>query len=273
MVIWRIIVSFIKNLHGRRKRRNERLGQGISLLVPFKTDGAERERAWSWLRQYWACQLPKAQIVEQSNEDAPFRKTRAINEAYKRATGDVICILDADAYLDAEVILEAARRIREDLHYWAIPYRRLYRLTESASNLVVSSDPADPLKFSDPPPASVYVNESGQSIGHWFGAMVQIFPREAFEVVNGADDRFAGWGGEDASLMKAIDTLYHRHKTLDSPVYHLWHPTSAGKWFGTKTWKDQGKATNSKLTTRYGKAFNDSAKMRALVSEPDHGSL
>jgi hypothetical protein len=248
-------------------------GKGISLLVPFKTDHAERAAAWEWLSEYWSAVLPKAQIVVQSNEDRPFRKTRAINEAYKRATGDVIVILDADAYLDAEVILEAARRIREDRRYWAIPYRRLYRLTKDASNLVIASDPRDPLKFSDPPPASVYVNESGQSIGHWYGAMIQIFPREAFEAVNGADSRFRGWGGEDASMMKAIDTLYSRHQTLDAPVYHLWHPTTAGKWYGTKVWSDQGRQTNSLLTALYHNAFNNPAMMRSLVSEPGHGCV
>jgi glycosyltransferase involved in cell wall biosynthesis len=262
-------IMWFPNLFTRRKRRNEALGKGISLIVPFRGDGAERTRNWDWLLTYWETALPKAEIIVSANLDSPFCKTKAVNAGFRLATGDVIAILDADAYLDAEVLLEAAERIRADRTEWFVPYRRLYRLNAGATDLIAGSDPADPLKFADPPPASVYVNESGQSVGHHYGAMVQIFPREAFEAVNGMDERFTGWGGEDISFMRSVDTMYARHKTLDSPVFHLFHPTSAGKWYGTKTWQGQGRETNSKLTTRYNLAFNDPSKMRKLIGERD----
>jgi glycosyltransferase involved in cell wall biosynthesis len=259
------------NIIGTLRRRRRSKGYGISLLVPFTGDGAERERNWHWLRAYWRESLPLAQIVEVASYERPFCKTAAVNEAFSRSSGDVVAILDADAYLDACTLLKAAWEIRADRRNWFVPYQRMYRLTERVTSLVVESDPDDPLTLTDPPPAGAWISENGQSTGHWYGALCQIMPREAFEAVKGMDPRFRGWGGEDVSLMHSIDTLYSRHKTLNAPAYHLWHrSTSAGTGNAAKRWDGQPRAVmNSQLTSRYSKAFNDPEAMRRLISERD----
>lgn len=252
----------------RFRHRHRRHGKGVSIVIPFLTDNAERARNLDWLVRYWTAKLPKAQLIICTDCHKPFRKTNAVNSGFRLATGDVIAIIDADAFLDHRAVLEAARRIREDRREWFIPYRRMYRLTRYVTELVVSSDPSDPLILGDPPVSHAWIDEGGQSVGHHYGALASIMPREAFEAVRGMDPRFEGWGGEDISFMRSIDTLYHRHKTLDEPAYHLWHPTKAGVWKGTKQWEDQPRATmNTALTVRYNRAFNDPEAMRKLVDE------
>ena len=245
----------------------------ISLLVPFRTDHAERERNWRWLARYWRAELPGAEIVVGSDHGIPFCKTHAVNEAFRRSTGDVVVILDADCYMSGETIQECARQIRDARlrghHLWFIPYRRFYRLTELSSRLLLDTDPASPLRFGDPPPpgADDPPSPGAQSVGHRYGALIQVMPREAFIRAGGMDERFRGWGGEDSSFMHAVDTLYGRHKTVNGPVYHVHHPTIRGKWAATRQWEGQDRPEmNDPISSKYEAALGDQAKMRRLIS-------
>ena len=254
------------------QKRIDRPPEKISLLVPFRTDHAERERNWRWLHRYWTAALPEAEIIMGSDDHTPFCKTHAVNQAFARAVGDVIVMLDADCYISADTIRECARMIREaraeGKPLWFIPYRRFYRLTEAASRNLLATDPGHPKRFPDPPLPSELENHSGVSYGHQYGALIQMMPREAFIRAGGMDERFRGWGGEDVSFMRAVDTLYGRHKTFNGPVYHIHHPTIKGRWAGTRQWEGQDKPeSNDWLSTKYEAAIGDRARMRRLVSE------
>jgi hypothetical protein len=99
-------------------------------------------------------------------------------------------------------------------------------------------------------------------------------PREAFEAVGGWDERFRGWGGEDHSAMRAVDTLYGPHKTLPGQVLHLWHPVLSkdglSDWveYKERIWDNQPLAeSNGSLAYRYSIINGDVKRMRALVDE------
>jgi predicted glycosyltransferase involved in capsule biosynthesis len=251
----------------RWRRRHQ-----ISLLVPFRPDFPERQRNWNWLRQYWEDELPEAEIVMGNSASVPFCKTAAVNAAFRHAHGDIIVILDADCYISGDVIRDCAEAIRRERRrgrkLWYIPYRRFYRLNEAASMRLLSSDPADPLRFADPPPPSdLEALPASASFGHWYGALIQIMPRAAFIEAGGMDENFAGWGGEDVSFMHAVDTLYTKHRTFDGPVYHIFHPTIKGAWQATRQWAGQTTAEmNDPLSGRYEYANGDKRLMRRLIA-------
>jgi hypothetical protein len=99
--------------------------------------------------------------------------------------------------------------------------------------------------------------------------MIQIMPKEAFYLVGGMDPRFAGWGAEDVAMMRAVDTLYHPHKTTSNDVLHLWHP-KIGASHDTRMWEGQsGPHANDRLANRYNKATGDPQVMRALTNESE----
>ena len=89
----------------------------ISLLVPLGGMDSTRQIAWDWLRQYWQDQLPGCEIVigrdaqSRGKDPRPFSKTAAFNDAYNKSHGDVLVLLDADAYLDAQVVAHCVDRI------------------------------------------------------------------------------------------------------------------------------------------------------------------
>jgi glycosyl transferase family 7 (putative galactosyltransferase) len=258
-----------------RRWRRRSSGKGITLLVPFRSDGERRSETWGWLREYWRDWLPAAELVEGHDGHFPFCKTAAVNDAFRRSAGDIIVILDADCYIDAGVVLgcagqiRAARRRRRRM--WFIPYRHFYRLTDAASRLVLASSPQDPYRFSTPPPPEDTEEASGQSVGHWYGALIQVMPREAFIAAGGMDERFSGWGGEDISFMNAVDTLYAPHHTTRNQTLHMWHP-HIGVSHLEREWEGQlSPGANNALATRYQGAFGRPSRMLALTREPGAG--
>jgi hypothetical protein len=266
--LWSFLLGLV------RYRRRHRKGYGISLLVPFKADNARRLQTWEWLERYWKSELPGAEVIVGTSDDTPFCKTAAVNDAAARATGDVVVILDADAYVSGDVLVDSANQIREARKakrpLWFVPYRYFYRLSDANSRVVLMTPPDNPPRFFAAPPSYQLSDEASYTKvnrGHWYGALIQILPREAFDLVGGMDERFAGWGGEDVSFMHAVDTLYGKHRTTQNGVIHLWHP-SKGADVKSREWQGQsGPNANGRLAWRYSLAVGDRGKMQKLVDE------
>lgn len=265
-------------VRSRRRRRPKPL---ISLLVPRRHDFGRRDRTWRWLERYWKCRLGADCEIIVGHDWAlhrPFSKAVAVNDAARRAKGDVFVILDSDAYLPAKVIRHCAARLRHARKHgtrmWFVPYHHIFRLTEEATERVLDSDPCDPLRFPSPPCSEDVQDNTGSGHGHRYGAMITIMPREAFELVGGMDERFRGWGGEDVSFLRALNTLWAPYKKTPNQVLHLWHEKfhvgahsdRASEAWRTRIWQGQDKARNNDwLSSKYGQATNRPTEMRALV--------
>lgn len=262
-----------------------RRGRGISIVIPFRAPrntGDARVRNLVWLERYWKAQLPGAEVIigDDPDTDKPFSKAVAINRAVARSHGDILVLVDADGFLPAHDVLHCAdeiRKARKRGHkLWFVPYRRFYRLTEEATQRILASDPRNPYTLPDPPDARDSMSDDpAVNKAHWYGALIQIVPREGFDAVGGWDERFRGWGGEDHAIMRATDTLYGLHKTLPGRVLHFWHPMigSSGSTDSLVTWKErmwegqEGPVANSRLSGRYYAAQFDPRAMRNLCNE------
>ncbi len=258
--------------------RKRKLDPIVSILVPFKGTSRSRRRIWKWLKKFYShhfeLDLRMAEIVVGKDRHGfrkPFSKTAAVNDAAQRANGKIFVILDADTVIDPEVIWECVARIGQaaanGYNLWFVPYRRLFRLTEAATKIALAEDPHEPFIFTDP--ISHYWVESteGSAHGSHFGAMCQVMPRKAFFSVGGMDERFRGWGSEDVSFVRAVDTLWGRHKTTDNQILHLRHDR-IGETHKDRKWRGQEKArVNEHLGLRYHKADKQVEVMRELVQE------
>jgi hypothetical protein len=251
--------------HRGRKRRPQ-----ISLLVPFRDDGEQRVRTWHWLLDYWMRNLDSVEVVEGHTASIPFNKSQAVNAAACHARGRVFVILDADIYMDANVIQGCADRIDFELgrgnRKWFMPYDHFYRLTQEATTDLMATDSSLPYNVSSPPPESWIMPGNPADYGHQYGAGIMVMPREAFFLVNGMDPRFnRGWGSEDGSMLRALDTLYCQHEVVHKDVLHFWH-TRPGHNYLTRRWVGQIQGVaNSRLAQRYAQATGDVGWMRSLV--------
>lgn len=253
-------------------RKHHKLRPKISLLIPFSSNDPYRRKSFKWLLQYWKYELPEAEIIIGKSNSKIFCKGEALNNAAKKAKGEILVILDADAYINGGVINKCADRIIEELEYenhlWYVPYRNLYRLNKHATSHVLDSDPKYPYRFTVPPPNCDIENKGhSNKYGHRYGAMIMMFPREALNILGCFDERFKGWGGEDVALLRALDTLYGKHRTTNNDILHLWHPFY-GENYKTRIWKGQQSANpNSELANKYNHATRHPSRMRQLVDE------
>ena len=240
---------------------------------------------WEWLKEYWECKLPCAEIVigrDPASERRPWRrhpkpfsKAVALNNAFKASRGDIIVLLDSDAYLDYRVIEHCAERLRAQreahVRSWFVPYNHLYRLTKRATDEILRSCPCKPKVLPTPPPKHDIDTRDGSGPLHVFGAMCQIMPREAFITVGGLDPRFRGWGAEDSAFTQALDTLWGPRHNTPNDILHLWHPSftsGSGPAWTVKMWANQtSSGVNNPLAARFQKAYGKPDVMRALVDE------
>lgn len=243
----------------------------ISILIPYGGKDKARMQTLRWVVR-WASHIPDSEIIIGFSRRKPFCKTEAFNNAARRARGKVFVLMDADTYMDRTVITKCADRIIEEMdqgnRLWFVPYRKLYRLTKKVSHQIIKSDPEFPMYVPDPPPVDwIDGDPRKSSYGRRYGAMVMIIPRQAYKVLGAFDERFRGWGSEDACILKALDTLWAKHKSTKNSVFHLWHP-QIGKSYKDKMWKGQKKHNpNNKLAMEYHRASNHPKQMRTVVNK------
>jgi len=247
----------------------------ISLLIPFSSKDPLRKKNFKWLLQYWRYELPEAEVVVGKSSSKIFCKGEALNDAASRARGDIFVILDADAYLNGYILRECANSILQSLKegypLWYVPYRNLYRLKEGITKAVVASNPRNPLRLT-PLDNWILAEEGGAKAryGHRYGAMCMMFPREAYDLIGNFDERFKGWGGEDVALLRMLDTLYGKHKTVEENIYHLWHPT-IGDSYDTRRWVGQDSGSiNWSLAKRYNRAVRWPSRMQEILEESQY---
>jgi glycosyltransferase involved in cell wall biosynthesis len=250
----------------------------LSVIIPFREgDDLTRDRVFQDTLRYYTTGLPEAEIIVAVDplNAYPFNKSAAINHGVRKSRGKILAIVDADCYIDCDTIRQVAREIEEAVdegrRLWYIPYERFYRLNKTTtleilpdlqSNATLASlgDPPSDDKL-DPSPAN-------HSTGHYYGALIQIMPREAFDCVGGWDVLFSGWGSEDVSMLLSLDTLYGSHKVFDGPVYHLWHHINFGSYQFTRTWIGQdAPERNWRLAAAYKNAAGNYDAMYNLCED------
>jgi len=244
-------------------------GAKISFLVPFRPDDEGRERTWEWLKRYWQWSLPAAEIIVGSDDGVPFSKSCAVNEAAALAHGDVFVIMDADSYLDSNVLISAVEDIR--LHpAWWVPYNTLYRIRRPPSNELLALPPEAPFRLKMPPAPELIQGGIGDPYAREHGAMMMVVPARGFWAVGGMDPRFRGWGSEDTAFSFALDTLWvPRSYDMDHHIAHLWH-ARIGEGGGFTKRRNVGQSepmSGHYLARRYRHNNHKPGAMRKLVDE------
>lgn len=223
----------------------------LSIIVPYRPE-PNREELWQTTREHLAKAFPDAELVvsgDRGDDPALFNHGQAINMAARRATGDVLLIADADTIPDPPASLKDAVAATTEDRLWRLP-SDYYMLTEQATRCIVAGGVW---------PVDSYYEWHGRNRS-WSGLV--IVPIEAFMLVGGYEERFVGWGADDAAMALALTTLWGPVVRYEGAALHLWH----GRDDQNRGWYDAAPDGN-RLVTRYEQAAGNRDEMRALIGE------
>jgi glycosyltransferase involved in cell wall biosynthesis len=228
----------------------------MSILIPFRDTG-DRSKQLEWLQKRWELLFPEAEVIIESDDGKdPFSKTIAVNKCYKKATSDIIAIVDADVWIDPQILKDAARAIRERKSPWVRPCGTVYRLNKSFTMNLVEFNPDAPFPLA--------TEDDCERITPTVG-LVCVFSRSQFEKVGGMDERFRGWGWEDTAWNILLDGIFGKAQVWDNVVYHLWHPRSYSDT-GKPIWPGQDKR-NVEVGREYTAAKKDKIMLLRLAKK------
>ncbi|TFB14288.1 glycosyltransferase [Filobacillus milosensis] len=189
------------------------MSKKVSVIIPIGLNDQPREQLFHWVKKYYEIMFPHVELCIGALDEKPFSKGKAINEAVKKSTGEILVINDADVFFDPALLEESIEQLES--HSWVIPYNEVLNISEKSTE--------DLLKLEPEWPIPIDLETRPRTHGARIKGGVNIIPRNHFEKVHGFDERFVGWGGEDDAFASALKHLCGPFKRLDGTIYHLWH--------------------------------------------------
>lgn len=218
----------------------------VSVIVPRAGDCPHRARAWDWIRPQYA----PFEVIEGWGDPDQWSKAEAVDEALTRATGDLLVIADADVW--SEHLTEALCAVTADRARWAVPHRRVIRLTTGGTEQFMAGEYRQLVNDDDD-----QVDEHHQSV---LGGGIVVLHRDTYERIP-LDRRFVGWGGEDSAWGCALRGLAGPPHIVNENLWHLWHPPQP------RLNRKLGNEANDELRGRYVAARWVAVHMRTLLEE------
>ncbi len=194
----------------------------VSFVIPFRTDGGEREKLYRWNKLRLLLLFPKCEIITcDSDPDLPFNLSAARNSGIREATREFIANVDSDTIWNPNIIETCLDAMANNAH-WMIPYMSYRALTpESTEALMgdgygtyINSHNLSYEYIKDVTNDEIYPPQSG----------LTFYRRSDLTKVGGFDERFIGWGWEDREMVTTSDRILGPHARIHENVYHMWHP-------------------------------------------------
>lgn len=209
----------------------------LSFVIPVRIDSQERLRnitaVTSWLEQtQCAIYILEADATQQipqelcnrvsinytfvKDENPCFHRTKYINELLNKSKTELSAIWDVDIVLPIENITSAVFQNIEYGETITYPYaRKCIWLSASESDDFCNSKEL----------STIENTKSSPIIGRPFCGGAFIVNTEQYLSIGGENEKFTGWGPEDAERMRRCRILGHKANWIDIGLaYHLAHP-------------------------------------------------
>lgn len=179
------------------------------VLVPRRAGDPVRDANWDWCRRIWEQQ---GWPIFEGHHDGPglFSASKARNAA-AAAAGD----WDVAIFADADTVPWDWRPVRDAVPLAARtgrfirPFTTYHMLDEEASRSFMAT--------------GVIPRQGIRRLRESAYGGIHVVPRRLWDDSGGYDERFLGWGSEDAAFEFACRVL-GGFQRLPGDVYHLWHP-------------------------------------------------
>lgn len=179
----------------------------LSVLIPWRTDHGSRERVFNKLRPLW--DITGADIcVGTDTGEGPFNCAMAQNDAFSKAKYDNLVMFGADMYPDIGVLNASLERLEEGEPWFPLFERTAYFSREDSERLLNGYRYSATLEYEHIVP---------------FCTGVVGLTRATYIEAGGMDERFMGWGMEDAAFRHTLNALYPNPLAFPATLECLWH--------------------------------------------------
>lgn len=226
------------------------------ILVPIRRGFEDRDRIWDFCRPWVEARFPDWPVVEghHNAEEGLFNRAAALNRAAATAGDwDVALIIDADVIFDPADAREAVQ-MAHDTGQMVLPYELRFDLDSRGTEMVLAGDtPNLGDRAWDRHIAHTYRNQvSG----------VFAIARPLWDAMEGFDEKFRGWGGEDNAAAAAAQTFGGPLLRLPGAVWELHHASAPEGRRGTPSYN-----ANQARRARYDAVIGNQDAIRRLRHE------
>ena len=211
----------------------------FSIIIPVRIDCIERkvnlETVLNWCNllnvpiylleadkdsnlSFMEIKYKNVQYIFIYDDNSIFHRTKYINILLQKANTDIIAIWDADIIVPYAQITKSVNMIRE-LDYTIIyPYDgKIKMIAQKESNEFRKNPIIEKIEHLNLPPL----------LGRKSCGGIFIINKNKYCAIGGENEKYIGWGPEDAERLRRAIIMEHKVKWLESGfAYHLYHPSS-----------------------------------------------
>lgn len=191
----------------------------VVAIVPYRSS-PERAVNKKWVQEYLDARCDEVVFADSVGE--VFSRAQAINNAVRSIKDScdpdktILIIADADCFITGLRFNQAVKSAFES-NRLVIPHDTVCRMDPNQSSEVL----ADKSPVEGPNGRWFRDTRSKQCVSG-----ILAIKLKSFIQINGFDEAFVGWGGEDNAFFLTCQKLLGESVRLDGPLYHLWHTKS-----------------------------------------------
>lgn len=185
----------------------------VSVLVPWRSQDPQRIKIWDYCKDEW--ERRGVEICEGVDaEDGPFNTAKACNDAFRQSTRSYLLTMGADIIPGYDLLKVAVRMLETRPARWVPVGDRTEYFNAEATDRILgktthwSQEETDP-QYTVP-----------------FQTGIMLIRRDLYLETGGHDERFEGWGGEDAAFRRSVHVLGGDSEPVPLTLRCLWHDPS-----------------------------------------------
>lgn len=188
----------------------------VSVLIPWRSDNGPREAAFRWLLPRW--ESTGAEVcVGIDDGPRPFNCSKAQNRAFALSTRSKLVMFGADQVPSLPAIHAAEARLGPNTPWFPLMETTAY-YSEAVTHQILTG--------------RLSVNTAPIDYELPFCTGVIALTRDAYLASGGMDERFEGWGYEDAAFRQTLAGLFGLPAPEPLQLRCLWHATDHRKTGG-----------------------------------------
>lgn len=183
----------------------------VSVLVPWRSEDPQRIKVWDYIKWEWSLMGVEICAASDGRGHGPFNTSKACNNAFKMSTKNWLVTTGADVIPDWTLIQSGLHfAAQRDLRWVPLGNQTEYFNAEATDRILGetthwSQEETDPL-YTVP-----------------FQTGIMLIRRDLYLETGGHDERFEGWGGEDAAFRRAVHVIGGDSAPVPLSLRCLWH--------------------------------------------------